>query len=77
MADTYYFVTIQTFVDGSPTAKAIYDYSDYDTALSALFSTMVSSMANTNIKHVMCLIMNDGGQSIKYEQWDRPTAQQG
>ena len=67
----FYVVTIQNFVDASPSAKAIFEYSDKDTATSTLFSTMASSMANNNISSVVCLIMNEYGSTIKYERWER------
>lgn len=67
----FYLVTIQNFVDASPSAKTIFEYDSKDTATSTLFSTMASSMANENIKSVICLIMNEYGSTIKYERWTR------
>jgi hypothetical protein len=64
-------VLIQTFEDGSPTAKALFEYETMDAAKSALFSTMFSSMANDNIKSVMCEIINDRGGVLKHEIWER------
>lgn len=67
----FYVVTIQNFEDATPSAKAIFEYDSKDTATSTLFSTMASSMANENIKSVICLIMNEYGSTIKYERWER------
>lgn len=67
----FYIVLIQKFMDGSPSAKALFEYDSKDTATSALFSTMASSMANNNIKSVLCMIIDDNGWTIKYEKWDR------
>ena len=67
----FYVVLIQTFMDETPSAKAIYEYEDKDTATSTLFSTMASSMANNNISTVVCLILNEYGSAIKYERWER------
>lgn len=69
----FYIVTIQEFVDETPTAKAIFEYDNKDTATATLFSTMASSMANDNIASVVCLIMDEYGSTIKYERWERPT----
>ena len=67
----FYMVLIQTFVDGSATAKALFDYESMDAAKSALFSTMFSSMSNENIKTVMCEIINEAGGVLKHERWER------
>ena len=67
----FYLVTIQNFEDASPSAKTIFEYDSKDTATITLFSTMASSMANENIKSVICLIMNEYGSTIKYERWER------
>lgn len=67
----FYMVLIQTFVDGSATAKALFDYPDIDSAKAALFSTMASSMANANIASVMCEIINEAGGVLKHERWER------
>lgn len=69
----FYMVLIQTFRDATPTAKALFDYADMDSAKAALFSTMASSMANENIASVMCEIINDRGGVLKHEIWERPT----
>ena len=74
----FYMVLIQTFEDGSPTAKALFEYETMDEAKSALFSTMFSSMSNENIKTVMCEIINEVGSVLKHERWERnpkPTAE--
>lgn len=68
----FFVVIIQHFIDGSPTAKAIFEHENQDTATSTLYSTMASSMANENILSVVCLIMNESGSTIKYERWERP-----
>ena len=62
---------IQVFSDGSPTAKAIYDYNSYNDALSALYSTMFSSLAHENLSEVTCLIMDSECIAKKYERWTR------
>ena len=67
----FFMVLIQAFEDGSPTAKALFEYETMDAAKSALFSTMASSMANENIKSVLCEIINDRGGVLKYEIWER------
>lgn len=67
----FYMVLIQTFVDGSATAKALFDYPSMDEAKAALFSTMFSSMSNENIKSVMCEIINEAGGVLKHERWER------
>lgn len=66
-----YMILIQTFEDETPTAKALFDYPDMDAAKAALFSTMASSMANDNIKTVVCEIINDRGGVLKHERWER------
>lgn len=69
----FYMLLIQIFEDETPAAKALFDYPDMDAAKAALFSTMASSMANDNIKTVVCEIINDRGSVLKYEYWERPT----
>ena len=67
----FYMLLIQTFEDETPAAKALFDYPDMDAAKAALFSTMASSMANENIKTVMCEIINEAGSVLKHERWER------
>lgn len=67
----YYMIIIQNFNNGNPSAKAIYEYSVYDEALSTLYSTMVSALATEIIKDVTCLIMDEYCNITKSERWER------
>ena len=67
----FYFLVIQTFNDGTPTAKALFDYETMDAAKSALFSNMFSSMANASIKSVLCEIIDEKEIVLKHEIWER------
>lgn len=67
-----FMIIIQKFLDETPTVKALYEYNTLDEAKSALYSTMASSMANDNIKSVLCEIINDIGGVVKTEMWERP-----
>lgn len=67
----YFMIIIQKFRDETPTAKALFEYSDMKDAKAALFSTMASSMANDNIATVMCEIINESGGVLKHEFWER------
>lgn len=66
-----FMIIIQKFLDETPTVKALYEYNTLDEAKSALYSTMASSMANDNIKSVLCEIINDIGGVVKHERWER------
>lgn len=67
----YYLTVIQIFNDETPTAKAIYEYSTYAEALTALYSTMFSSLSTSNISEVTCLILDSECLTKKYERWTR------
>lgn len=69
----FYILLIQCFEDETPTAKAIFEYDSLDAAKAALFSNMASSMANTNIKSVVCAVLDEYATTVKYERWERPT----
>lgn len=65
-------ITIQT-VDGT-VARSIGGYDKQEDALSALYSTMASSIANPNLSRAVCLIMSDDGHVDKCEKFSRTIA---
>lgn len=67
----FYVLTIQRFMDGSAEARSIFSYNTEDDARAVFFSTMASSIANQNMKQVICMILNDVGSTTKYERWER------
>ena len=67
----FYVLTIQRFMNENSEAKSIFSYNTEDEAKAVLFSTMASSMANENIKQVICMVLNDVGATTKYERWER------
>ena len=67
----YFLITIQKFNNGTATAKAIFEYSTEAEALSALYSTMASSIATETVSEAICVILNSIGVNMKYERWER------
>lgn len=65
-------ITIQT-VDGT-VARSMLGYDTYEDALSALYSTMASSIANPNLSRAVCLLMSDDGHVDKCERFSRTIA---
>lgn len=66
----YFLIVIQKFNDDT-TAKAIYEYNTEAEALSALYSTMASSIATEKVSAAICEILNSIGVNKKYERWER------
>lgn len=64
-------MTIQNFVDSMPTAKSLFDYSSKADAISAFHSTMASSVANTNVSSVLCMLFNEIGDTLKYDRYTK------
>lgn len=69
--NTYYLIQIQKFVNGDPSAKAIFEYATKDEALAAYYNTLASSLGNQNISSVLCSIINDAGNCEIKEYWER------
>ena len=67
----FYVLTIQRFMDDSAEARSLFGYNTENEAKAVLFSTMASSMANENIKQVICMVLNEVGATTKYERWNR------
>lgn len=67
----FYVLTIQRFMDESAEARTLFGYNTEDEAKAVLFSTMASSMANQNMKQVICMVLNEIGATTKYERWGR------
>lgn len=63
-------ITIQNLNDGT-TARSLLAYEDGNSAVSAFYSTMASSVANDNVIKVTCIIMTDEGLIIRTEHWER------
>lgn len=63
-------ITIQTLNDGT-VPRSMLAYETEEQALSALYATMSSSLANENINTVVCVIMSDAGLISKHEVFDR------
>lgn len=64
-------ITIQTLNDGTM-ARSMLTYETYNDALSALYSTMASAMANTNLIKCICVLMSDIGMIEKQDIFERP-----
>lgn len=63
-------LTIQKLNDGSIARSFLY-YETEELALSALYFTMSSSLADANVNDVICILINDYGRQVKFEQWTR------
>lgn len=63
-------ITIQELNDGT-VARSLLAYSDGNSALSAFYSTLSSSVADSNVSKVTCVIMTDEGLIIRTEHWER------
>lgn len=68
----YYLTIIQRFVDGSPEAKALFEYGTLNDAVVAFYNNMSSSAANENIASVTCVILNGYGLTERKDYWARP-----
>lgn len=63
-------ITIQNLNDGT-VARSLLTYEDGNSAVSAFYSTMASSVANDNVIKVTCIIMTDEGLIVRTEHWER------
>ena len=66
----YNLITIQ-ILKNSPTARSMLAYNTYDEAISALYMTMASASANTEVTSCICTILSDDGSLNKQEIWER------
>lgn len=66
-----FLLTIQKFNNGNPTATSILGYENLESVTGAMFSTLASSVANTDIEFVCCMIINEYGNTLKHESWAR------
>ena len=68
----YYFINIQVLEDGT-SPKAIFEYNDFDDADAQLHYEMWYAKSNKdNFKSIKCLILNERGNTIKLDVWDKP-----
>lgn len=63
-------ITIQT-VNGEY-ARSMLAYDTQEQALSALYSTMASSIANPNLSKAVCELVDDDGRISKCERYSKP-----
>lgn len=63
-------ITIQELNDGT-VARSLLAYEDGNSAMSAFYSTMASSVASPNVLKATCIIMTDEGLIIRTEHWER------
>lgn len=63
-------ITIQDLNDGT-VARSLLAYEDGNSAMSAFYSTMASSVASPNVLKATCIIMTDEGLIIRTEHWER------
>ena len=65
----YNLITIQ-ILKNSPIARSMIAYDTYDEAISALYMTMASASANTEVASCICTILSDDGSLNKQEIWE-------
>lgn len=65
-------LTIQFLNDGT-VARSFLHYDTNEAAMSALYYTMSSSLANENVIKVMCELIGDNGTVCKQEVWQKET----
>lgn len=63
-------LTIQTLKDGA-VARSFLHYDTVELAMSALYYTMSSSLADANVTKVMCELIGDNGTVCKMETYDK------
>lgn len=63
-------ITIQT-LDDETVARSLMAYPDGNSAMSAFYSTMASSVASDKVLKATCIIMTDEGLIIRTEHWER------
>lgn len=68
----YYFINIQVLEDGT-SPKTIAEYNNFDDADAQLHYEMWYAKSNKdNFKSIKCLILNERGNTIKLDIWDKP-----
>lgn len=68
----YYFINIQNLEDES-SPKTIAEYNDFDDADAQLHYEMWYAKTNkTNFKSIICLIVNELGNTVKLDLWNKP-----
>lgn len=68
----YYFINIQILEDGT-SPKTIAEYDNFDDADAQLHYEMWYAKSNKdNFKSIKCLILNERGNTIKLDIWDKP-----
>ncbi len=68
----YYFINIQNLEDGT-SPKTIAEYNDFDDADAQLHYEMWYAKSNkTNFKSIICLIVNELGNTVKLDLWNKP-----
>lgn len=68
----YYFINIQVLEDGT-SPKTIAEYNNFDDADAQLHYEMWYAKSNKdNFKSIKCLILNERGNTIKLDVWDKP-----
>ena len=71
MQGQYFMIDITTTSDGQ-TSKALWDYSDFDTAVMNFHQSIASAMANENVVSLLRQIIDGSGIMLKQEHWVRP-----
>ena len=68
----YYLIEVTTYVDGTPTAKAIYGaYSEKD-AVANFHSKLGGAMKNDNYATELVMVVSEQGAVIKSEYYVKP-----
>lgn len=63
-------IIIQELNDNT-VARSLLAYEDGNSAMSAFYSTMASSVASDKVLKATCIIMTDEGLIIRTEHWER------
>lgn len=68
----YFVIDVETYNNGTPVSKAIYEYATPSEAVATFHQRMGSAMKNAAVDEVLiCVIDGKGGQYAQ-EYWKRP-----
>lgn len=71
----YYVMVEISYNDGTKDSLAIYSYDILDDALSSFHRNLGSWIQKENVAHILCMVIDYYGATIKNEFWDRPGEQ--
>ena len=65
-----FVVEVSTNLEGT-TAQAVWKRDTLDEAFMHLHQIMASAMANANVKNAFVTVLNQYGDTVKHEYWER------